>query len=320
MKTISIVMILLLSSSLWAQHPLLCDRPLKDFGTVEEGQRLSHTFVIKNVSSETIQVDRIVSSCGCIVTSKKEFTLSPNESTDIVVDFNSFGSGGMRIHKTVAVCIKDDKFPPLVLTVQAQIKGIPPEKRILITPNEKTIDDDPNKKHTLLLQVPTEPNINFSVQVPEWLNYSMYKSKQNTMQGTVLWEIEISLKNKLSRRISDNVVVNSNLPLFEKTTASIQVIPKPAFIITPYMIVFDTSKQKQTETVLIKSGEQQVESVYASMEIKPSKECLKINWDKGTPAKEVKLEITNEGCDVRPARLEILLNNDVVGIIPIVFK
>jgi hypothetical protein len=86
------------------------------------------------------------------------------------------------------------------------------------------------------------------------------------------------------------------------------------------MVVFNTSKQEQIETVLIKSGEYQIESVYNSMEIKSSKECLKINWDKDIPAKEIKLQVTNEGCDLQPAKLEVLLNHEVVGVIPVVFK
>ncbi|MDD5135212.1 MAG: DUF1573 domain-containing protein, partial [Phycisphaerae bacterium] len=132
---------------------MLCENPLKDFGVVDEGQRLSHTFVIKNVSAETIQVDRVNPSCGCIITSQREFTLAPNESTNIAVDFDPFGFGGMKMSKTIAVCVKNDKYPPLILMVNAQIKGIPYEKRILITPKDKTIENDPNKKHTLLLQV-----------------------------------------------------------------------------------------------------------------------------------------------------------------------
>jgi hypothetical protein len=108
--------------------------------------------------------------------------------------------------------------------------------------------------------------------------------------------------------------------MFEKLTATIQVVPEPAFVISPYMVIFDKTEPKKTQTVFIKSGEQQIELVYASIEIKPSKECLGVNWDKTASAKEIQLEITNEDCDTRPARLEIFLNNDKVGIIPVVFK
>jgi hypothetical protein len=320
MKIITILIIFLCQSALYASHPLLCDSPLKDFGIIEEGQKLSHTFIVKNVSSEPVEVDRIVSTCGCIVTSRKNFILSPNESTDIAIDFNSFGSGGMKLYKTIAVRIKDDKIPPLVLTVQAQIKGIPPEKRVIITPKEKTIENNTAKKSVLFLQLPAEPNVDFSIQAPEWLTYSLNKSKRNPVPQTDSWEIEISPKEKVNEKISGELIINSNVPMFEKLTATIQVVPEPAFVISPYMVVFDKTEPKQTQTVYIKSGEQQIESVYASIEIKPSKECLRVNWDKTVPAEEIQLEIANEDCDTRPARLEIFLNNGKVGIIPVIFR
>ncbi|MDD5135148.1 MAG: hypothetical protein PHP01_07040, partial [Phycisphaerae bacterium] len=155
---------------------------------------------------------------------------------------------------------------------------------------------------------------------PEWLRYSMHRNKRNNVQGAVLWDVEISLKRKLRQKISGDVVVNSNLPLFEKTIVPIQVVTKPAFLITPYMLIFDKGQSQQTRIVYIKSGEYQIESVYTLMEIKPPKECIKVNWSKEVSAKEIKLEIINEGCDFSSAKLEILLNHDAVSVIPIVFK
>jgi hypothetical protein len=309
---------IIFASNVWAGNAMVCDSPVKDFGVIEEGNTVSHTFAIKNISAETIYVDKVISSCGCIVTSKKDFSLEPAQSTDIAVEFNSRGSGGMKLWKTVAICVKDGNYPPLVLTVKANVKGIPPEKRIVIMPNEKTLDGDPDKKTILKLQVPSDPNIKFSIDAPKWLVYSLQKSKYNNITGIVNWDIEISLKAKQREKLSGEIVVNSNVPRFEKITVPIQVLPRPAFNVSPYMITFKNGESRQE--VRVRSGDYNVEAVRNSIKIQSSKECLKVNWLKDTPATEIWLEILNDGCDSQPAKLEILLAHDVVGIIPIVFN
>lgn len=65
-----------------------------DFGRVEEGAVLKHTFTFKNDSERVINIKDVHTSCGCTASSVTKKSLSPGESTSIEVRFNTAGYSG----------------------------------------------------------------------------------------------------------------------------------------------------------------------------------------------------------------------------------
>lgn len=65
-----------------------------DFGKIEEGRVVSHTFVLRNDSAKTLRIKQIASSCGCTVSKVRRKRLRPGEATGIEVSFNSKGYSG----------------------------------------------------------------------------------------------------------------------------------------------------------------------------------------------------------------------------------
>jgi hypothetical protein len=253
-----------------------------------------------------------------LVTSKKEFTLEPDQSTDIKVEFNSFGAGGTEMSKTVEIYAKDSNYSPLLLTLKANVKGIPPEKRIVLMPVEKTLDGEPNKKYTIRLQVPSDPNVKFSIGVPEWLNYSMQKRKYNNYIDVVNWDIEIFMKNRKCERMKGDLVINSNLPHFERVAMSINIEPTPRFIINPYMIVFDSNEQIQSKNVFIKPVDGTLGLVRNFLKIQPSKDCIETNWTEDSNG--IHLVVLNKACRPESGKIEIKDGDELLGTIPVIFK
>ncbi len=260
----------------------------------------------------------MISTWGCIATSKKKLILNPDQNTDIKVEFNSFGAGGTEISKTVEIYAEDSNYSPLVLTLKANVKGIPPEKRIVIMPVEKTLDGEPNKKYTIRLQVPSDPNVKFSIGVPEWLNYSMQKSKYNNFLGVVNWDIEIFLKNRKCERLKGDLVVNSNLPHFERVAMSVKIEPTPRFVINPYMIVFDVNVQNQSKDVFIIPVDGTLGSVRDFLKIQPSKDCIETNWTEDSNG--IYLVVLNKACRPESGKIEIKAGDELLGTIPVIFK
>jgi hypothetical protein len=70
-----------------------------DFGTVTEGEIVSHTFKFKNTGSEPLIVSDAKGSCGCTVPSKPTAPIAPGESGEITVQFNSKAKKGPRNQK-----------------------------------------------------------------------------------------------------------------------------------------------------------------------------------------------------------------------------
>lgn len=65
-----------------------------DFGTITEGDSVSHTFKFKNVGKSPLQINDVQVQCGCTVASKPEKPVGVGQSDQIVVRFNSKGKAG----------------------------------------------------------------------------------------------------------------------------------------------------------------------------------------------------------------------------------
>ncbi len=65
-----------------------------DFGTLTEGDTVSHTFKFKNVGKSALQINDVQVQCGCTIASKPEYPVGIGQSDAIVVRFNSKGKAG----------------------------------------------------------------------------------------------------------------------------------------------------------------------------------------------------------------------------------
>ena len=65
-----------------------------DFGRVEQGVLVKHTFTLHNDGSQDLVITDVKPSCGCTVPSWPREAIKPGEKADIQVTFNSAGKLG----------------------------------------------------------------------------------------------------------------------------------------------------------------------------------------------------------------------------------
>lgn len=70
-----------------------------DFGTVAEGEKVSHTYKFTNTGSEPLVFSDAKGSCGCTVPKWPREPIAPGKSGEIVVEFNTQGKAGNRNQK-----------------------------------------------------------------------------------------------------------------------------------------------------------------------------------------------------------------------------
>ncbi|MFT5883881.1 MAG: hypothetical protein ACI9IP_000331 [Arcticibacterium sp.] len=73
-----------------------------DFGSMTEGDKVSHTFKFKNVGTDPLEILSVNVSCGCTVASKPLGAVGVGQTDEIVINFNSAGKVGMN-KKSVGV-------------------------------------------------------------------------------------------------------------------------------------------------------------------------------------------------------------------------
>lgn len=80
-----------------------------DFGTVDEGEVVSHTYSFTNSGSETLVLSNAKGSCGCTVPNWPREPIAPGQTAEMTVTFNSKGKKGTRDQK---VTITANTNPP----------------------------------------------------------------------------------------------------------------------------------------------------------------------------------------------------------------
>lgn len=94
-----------------------------DFGTVVDGEKVSHTYVFTNDGDEPLILSNAKGSCGCTVPQWPREPIAPGESGEVTVEFNSKNKKGKRNQK---VTITANTNPPQTFLF---LKGevLPPE-------------------------------------------------------------------------------------------------------------------------------------------------------------------------------------------------
>lgn len=70
-----------------------------DFGTVEEGTKVTHVFTFTNSSGVPLILSGVRGSCGCTVPQWPREPIMPDETASITVEFNSRNKRGARRQK-----------------------------------------------------------------------------------------------------------------------------------------------------------------------------------------------------------------------------
>ncbi|AHM60731.1 hypothetical protein D770_12375 [Flammeovirgaceae bacterium 311] len=78
-----------------------------DFGTIKDGEIVTHTFTFKNTGDVPLIIQNASASCGCTVPKKPEQPIAPGATGEIQVRFDSSNKPGIQ-NKTVTVTANTD--------------------------------------------------------------------------------------------------------------------------------------------------------------------------------------------------------------------
>lgn len=92
-----------------------------DFGDIKQGDKVEHTFTLKNTGKRNLIIRNIKTTCGCTAVTPQKKIIAPNESVPLKVVFNSKGKRG-RQNKAITVITNDPKNPTSILRVSTNVQ------------------------------------------------------------------------------------------------------------------------------------------------------------------------------------------------------
>jgi len=72
-----------------------------DFGTVDEGEVVEHTFVFTNTGDAPLIVSNATASCGCTVPTWTKEAIVPGEKGEMLVKFNTSGKQNQQMAQVI---------------------------------------------------------------------------------------------------------------------------------------------------------------------------------------------------------------------------
>jgi hypothetical protein len=96
------------------------DQPTYDFGSISQGKKVDHVFVIRNRGNAPLAIKSVRPSCGCTAVATFSSVIAPGAKGEIKTSFNSANYAG-AVQKTVTVESSDPKSPSSVLTLRGTV-------------------------------------------------------------------------------------------------------------------------------------------------------------------------------------------------------
>ncbi len=99
-----------------AEPILTCDKPVWDFGRINEGEVVLHVFTFVNTGDEALVVSKCQASCGCTTPKCDTKPIPPGGTGEIGIRFDSNGKKNAQ-SKNVTVTANTNP-PETMLTIQ----------------------------------------------------------------------------------------------------------------------------------------------------------------------------------------------------------
>lgn len=96
------------------------DNKTFNFGTLKQGEKVSHNFVLENKGKSDLKIRKIAASCGCTATSPDKRTIAPGEKATIKATFDSRGKSG-RQNKAITVITNDPDNSKIILWIKGTV-------------------------------------------------------------------------------------------------------------------------------------------------------------------------------------------------------
>ena len=129
---LALLFVLLFLTGCWAQNQQSINPTMQeekktldpdtwDFGFIKKDQIVTHDFEIKNNLPRTLTIKDVTTSCGCTASAARKKILTPGESTQVTVQFNSKGYRG-ETSQFVYVNTDDPVNPIFKFTIKAFVQ------------------------------------------------------------------------------------------------------------------------------------------------------------------------------------------------------
>ncbi|WKZ57936.1 MAG: DUF1573 domain-containing protein [Bdellovibrionota bacterium] len=201
-----------------------------EFGSVSQGTKVEHDFVIRNDGDADLLIHEVIPSCGCTASATSAEKISPGSEGVIKVSFDTAGFSGEKL-KTVRVHTNDPDESALVLTLRGTI-----EADVVIEPRRVFFGDivqgDSGATRTQTVSVKVREGSKSAITgVRTMSKYLSVREKKSAARERIL-EVEVApdtprgeLRERIIVSVSGTRESSINVPVFAAIKGPIRLKP-----------------------------------------------------------------------------------------------
>lgn len=120
LQFVAFVFILMIPGSLYAAPQIVSEALIYDFGEVNQGDKVHHSFTFRNAGDELLDITSISSSCGCTAALLSSRRIAPGETGEIKAIFDSSRFRG-QIKKDISLQTNDPAHGQVVFSLTGKV-------------------------------------------------------------------------------------------------------------------------------------------------------------------------------------------------------
>ena len=105
-----------------AELSVKADSPIHDFGTIREGDSITHTFQITNRSDQPLLIKSIIPGCGCVRVKYSQDAILPGVGVLVAVTFLSEGFSG-PVRTAIRIALDSPQISHIDLVLQGNVRA-----------------------------------------------------------------------------------------------------------------------------------------------------------------------------------------------------
>ena len=194
---------------------------MHDFGTVTEGDKLRHVFVVKNTGNAPLLIDGAHASCGCTVAALKSKSIAPGGTGEIDATFDTHGRVAAA-RTTITVDSNATDQPHATITLSANVErllafesgyirvatdwGVPHTERVWLA--GKLLGEATPK----VLKLESHRRVDAPIEEDPMLSELSARPIEEEAGGTTRKGLELSLKGRRVGSGSGKATIDTGLP------------------------------------------------------------------------------------------------------------
>jgi|GEM_PF-6217487 hypothetical protein len=242
----TLVLVFIFSLS-FAKAELLvtADSPNHNFGTIREGDSITHVFRVTNRSDQTLRIKNIIPGCGCVRVKYPREPIPPGVEIPMAVTFLSEGFSG-PVRTAVRIDLDSPKISHIDLSLQGHVKAA-----LAVKPERILFPDIIQSRGSDVQEVAVSGirSADFSVRP---LKQSVSISNTSRSGETVSFGVQISPDAPVGE-LRERIVVREASKEGRSVIIPVFAIIKPALELSRATITFlnNTGQAKLSESVLL---------------------------------------------------------------------